>query len=1100
MDHNILTKIITLDGSALLAQFQLDSQKSKPLCLDVDLYKNVNTYRESALLYQVRRVLDQPFSPELFTQAFFFVDFLDFFKYKDNQRNALFEKLLCDGFDAYWAGTEEVLHFVPFEKSQSQAKDCVISFIREDLFLPVRKRLDLDIGFRDYTFGKQDFAFRLENTIPQLSKLYAYRGLYLSEAQRLEGVKELLDENRIVILQDEEIRFSLETVQRLGLGAYYTAQDVGETSKGQRILEPMVASDFDKSYHYDPFDGVGLISARGAAILNRALDGKKFAQSGIDPENTTPQKLHHADMAVSFQFRMPFCKGMLHTVDFHKFLAEEMDLQDDLWVTDIFGQPRNLKHADIILNQNLFKLWGLLKKDSGFKARKKDFAQYYFGKLREFEHSIYIVKTDKEQRYTGFGKLTAQIINTLPFTQEAFDRIVSRHTERARQYQLLPILLSQGNLPVLEEDSGEIGHRYIKANPLLALDGYVEDLVDSCRKQALHRLYQGKLDVKGDMRFLCRDLVYYMRRLGLQCQSSRNLELMQRGQVYLPAERGGVTCALFRSPHLCPNENVLAQTYAPNALYETYLGHLTRVVFISAESQMPDALGGADFDGDMVVIAFQQEVVEACQKACYREDGQPSLELIRIPSLKYDSTESGNFPYVNVDAIQNTFNSQIGLISNATMRICAAETAAGQELPYPSKFCAILNGVEIDAAKTGVRPDLSQVSGFTGKLKMESDNPEDDDTQTNDRISRAMQLVKTYLKVSNELKRWDLPGLSVTEKDKKYTVKLGKEELTHFKNESQDVPFVYQLLIKWAESMRQKDEVLTQKKQQAVDELYKKLPNSKKSGSDYPRDEILKQVVFACPKTMSHSQSAAIDQVLSAYKTVKQAVDTVQKHADPSQERILRRNLLYILRYQYDDLDITQNEDITIRQVGNSVSLQLKQTLDTTEILFRVLEDNFYGQDTDPNQWMFRQSPQKDSHLVNALSKLQPQAAQILENKGFHGYDLMYFALRELHASAVAEDRRNTLHTETGDSLLDELYAKAAKAVDQKQSASYVGSKVLPQPCRKQLEILLGETDPNVLIPLVYKRTNDKTRAIFWKLFSWEEIEAYLRKVGSYAQ
>ena len=1101
MKEKNIAEIITIDGSALLAQFQVNSKRNKPVCLDVDLFKNISDYSESALLYQVRKVMEKDFSRNLFKEVIFFVDFMDFFKYQDSCRNELFENILENGFDACWPNSEEVFHYVPFEKSQSQAKNCMISFIQKELFLPVRRRLDLDIGFNDYTYGaeKDPFGFPLKNTIPQLSKLYAYRGLYLSEATRLEDIRELLTADRIVILKEEKIRFSHETAKKLGMTEYYTARKAGETKEGKYILEPVVATDLDKPYSFDPFDGVGLVSPRGAAILNRSLYGKKFADSRIDPENTSAQELLRKDMAVSFQFRLPFCKGMLHTVDFHRFLREEMALGEDLIVTDIFGKERNLKNADIILNQTLFKLCGLVTKDLEDPEKRERFIDHYFKMLNDYDHSIYIVKTDKEQRRTGYGKLTAQILNTLPLTQEGFEHLVSRHKDRAQQYQMAPIILSGGNLPILEEESGEITHKYLKAEPCLALDHYVEDLVNSCRKQALHRLYQGKLDVEGDMRFLSRDLLYYLRRIGLQCGGTGYLPLISRGQVYLPDEKAGAACALFRSPHLCPNENVLAETSAKSDLYETYLGHLHRVIFVAGDSQMPDALGGADFDGDMVVVAFQQEVVEACRKKCYREDGLKGLQLIQIPSFKRESTDSSKCRYVNVETIQNTFSSQIGLISNATMRICAAEAVSGQELPYPSQFCAILNGVEIDAAKTGIRPDLSQVSAFTGKLKIENEDPEDDEESDSD-IARAMQLVKTYLKVSNDLKHCDLPRISVKEKDQKYTVNFGKEEITQFKNETGNVPFVYQLLIQWAEAFGTKPEENDRLKKKVVGELYKKFPDTKKRGdSTYPRDDILKNEVFACPKKIPASQSDAINKVLDGYTTVKKAVDTIQRNSNPSQARTLRRNLLHLLRYKYDDVDITEKNKITIRQVGDSMGLQLKQTLNTTEELSEVLESNFYGPDTNAEHWLFCREIDKNAALGKAIGNMDALSAQIACDRGFHGYDLMFFALREQYAQSVADDFRKTLRTKTGDDFLDALYHVAAEAMDRGYSASQIANRHLPEPCRKQLETLLNETDPNALIPLVYKQTTEKSRAIFWRLFSWDEIEAYLRTVKANA-
>ena len=312
------------------------------------------------------------------------------------------------------------------------------------------------------------------------------------------------------------------------------------------------------------------------------------------------------------------------------------------------------------------------------------------------------------------------------------------------------------------------------------------------------------------------------------------------------------------------------------------------------------------------------------------------------------------------------------------------------------------------------------------------------------------------------------------------------------------------VLIQWAEAFGVSGKEKTNpEKQKAVDMLYEKLPKSKKANhTDYPRDKILKKVVFACPAKVSASISDPIEGVLDAYKTVKTVVDSVRKYSDTTQARRLRRNLLFILRYKYDDIDLSPEDNPTIRQLGNSIHFQLEKAaeLNTSEKIADALAQNFYGEDTDPALWMYQQTPDQTSPVGKAIANMDPQSAQILCDKGFHGYDLLFFALREQYAKALEKDFRQTLHTETGDTFLDMLYENAARAIDQGHSAAYVSNQVLPALCRRQLETLLENKDPNVLIPLVYKQVTEATANAFWKMFSWEEIEAYLRTVNPHAQ
>lgn len=1101
-----MAELITLDGNRLLSGLQIKQIYGQPVYLDVDLYKNVSQYTETALLYQIRKELGEEFSQDLFRKVLFFVDFWDFFQWKDTGRNVLFESLLKEGFTARWPGSDELVTYVPFEKSQSQAKNCVISFIRKDLFLPVRRRLDLDIGFGDYNTGDVEDGFPLNKGVRQLSKLYAYRGLYLTDAVRLDGLDDLINQDRIVVLEE----FPDDLV---AAGPVYTAQRKGEkvekTEKAAKAakgaqLEGELLTQPTKRQKVDPFDGVGLISPRGAALLNRALDPEAFAAAGIDPKNTDPQELYSRHMAVSFQFRMPFCKGMLHTVDFHRFLRQECELEEDLWVTDAFGIRRNLKNADIIINQTLFKLCGLMHELKEDPQRKQEFIGYYFRKMEQYGHSIYIAQTDRQLRRTGYARLTAQIINTLPFRQEEFDRVVSRHTKRAMEYRLAPVLCSEGKSTVLEDDSSENLHKYIKANYLLALDGYVESLIDSCRKQALNRLFLGKLDVEGDMRFLCRDLMYYLYRLGRRCHCEKNFVYLSPGYIYMPGATPGKPCGLFRSPHLCPNENVVAVVHNGTALHRRYLHHLQRVVFVGGQSQMPDALGGADFDGDMAVVAFQKEVVDACYRKCYRED-IVDMPLIRIPSLPPEKStnatghlKDGESPYVDIQTIQNTFNSQIGMISNATMKICAAEAIDGDDIPYTGAFCAILNGVEIDAAKSGVRPDLTKVVAF-------STNPGD---WVSSKAAEAMALVGNYLDVRKDLKGSKLNRITVQLDETDYEIKQGSETIAKFSRDPEGKPYVYQLLCYWAAALQAgTPETQKEEKIQAVCKLRELLQKQVAEDEealafsaekyDYPRDKVLKNLVFRCNKRDASVIPDDIQGIMAAYTDVKKIVNDLRDETTLTKTQSIRQKLLYILQYKYDNIDQTVDNQPTLRQVGNAMCAQLGIKLATAEDVFALLAKHFYCGNKSDEAWLFQSAEDRHTWLAELLD---PYAVSIAQDFGAHGYDLTYFAMRELLAEKQAKQLRISVDTSSGDPFRDGMLAAATEAIDRGYSTTRITGQILPRLCREKLEEATGIKDLDILIPLTYDCAKADQRPLVWKMFTWSEIEAYLKKVCCDAQ
>ena len=78
MKRNI--DLFVLNGTELLSRYEhYQLTNNQPIILDNDLLQSTNTYRESALLFQIRQVLDTPLTPTLFLNQIFFVDFKQLF-------------------------------------------------------------------------------------------------------------------------------------------------------------------------------------------------------------------------------------------------------------------------------------------------------------------------------------------------------------------------------------------------------------------------------------------------------------------------------------------------------------------------------------------------------------------------------------------------------------------------------------------------------------------------------------------------------------------------------------------------------------------------------------------------------------------------------------------------------------------------------------------------------------------------------------------------------------------------------------------------------------------------------------------------------------
>ena len=77
--------------------------------------------------------------------------------------------------------------YLAFERSNSMSRKAQISFVREDIYEPLRRRIMLDMKIGSC----------------QLSKLYAYHGLMLSGGTRLDGI-EIDKPHRVIVIDNEE--------------------------------------------------------------------------------------------------------------------------------------------------------------------------------------------------------------------------------------------------------------------------------------------------------------------------------------------------------------------------------------------------------------------------------------------------------------------------------------------------------------------------------------------------------------------------------------------------------------------------------------------------------------------------------------------------------------------------------------------------------------------------------------------------------------------------------------------------------------------------------------------------------------------------------
>lgn len=599
---------------------------------------------------------------------------------------------------------EKETHFMPFDKSENMNRQGRITFIDSTIYDAINERLNIGIDFSRI------------NVV--LSKYYAYRGLYLSTSKPVDLE---LNEETLVVIPD--INYQSDFAKYKYNTPKFSANKTTVTEDGRQQYEFFKDTVTEKIK--TPYDGQGFICPEYAEIIN--------AQTGITS-------------ATSFQIRLPFAKGMLHNVNFHEFLSEfdgeKYDLDDEYLIYDAFGRKRDLKKAKIIMTESMFKCHDWVQNVVG---ADKDPMTYYCQQLKYYDHKLFVANTDSPYGKSKTSRLSYQMINTLALDDEMFDALTKQHIGYIDE----PIEYMKF---CDDETSNDIANWKLAlfANPNFANCCYIKQQLENTQSSLMKQLVNGRLVVPGQMRYLVRDLGFMLSRLikGKTKADSVAAKIkvfdyrffMPQGDENNPLNlKYENWYGFFRSPHLSRNEQCLLRAFIPSQnsytlkqswynadgvketyrLLNKYFGHLTGIVMVGNESLVPMALGGADFDGDLVNVVLDQTVTKAVKRGVYDDDYDRKIPYVAVPSN--EATESTVPKYISFESINNTFSNKIGLISDAA--ICIGQTEYDRTKPVTENNdadneltdeltcakCTILTGLEIDAAKHGRHPDLSSV-------------------------------------------------------------------------------------------------------------------------------------------------------------------------------------------------------------------------------------------------------------------------------------------------------------------------------------------------------------------------------------------------------
>ena len=645
---------------------------------------NLTVQDECAIFDQAQMVLRRAYSPDCLSDIFLYVSFSGIFDLRTDDRALRRQeqaKMLFRPEGIPMNLGSGWLRYVAFERSANMSRHSELSFVRADVYAPLKERMQLG----------------MEIGVCELSKLYAYSGLLFTSAER-KPFDDLFAKKRIIVVDTPVTPVS---------AAVTTVEDDGSDAPMREYSLKAV----NDVVEVKEFDGEGLISKELAARLNA---GEKTA--------------HH-----SFQIRLPYIKGVVHEVDY-KDLFARLGMKT---VTDLWGQKHSLSDVDMILTPSMFK---------GLKWMQQNGLTWgtYLDRCHQYGHALYISGKDRPTR-EKIIPLNYQFLNTLPIGSEAFRpsdlplgwkesprtdprEWLTKTTETA-YYDLVSdpqvqrsFLVRQKNRNIRSKDQRSDRALLLTKNPLFSREPIFTDELNRQAKHLLEEYSVGRLLVAGDNRYLSDDLlrllVIIAKNSGAEPQAYERLEkdCLTGNQFYAPGKNRMPEAydvakqpyyLLLRNPHIARNEEAVVRPVARSGAFRiTYLSHLTYVVMVDSRSLIPERLGGADYDGDMVKTIADPTLLRHLS-------AEDQLPVLRIPAAKPIQANADDWE-ARYECAKSTFSSRIGQISNAALRrgIQAYDESGDEEhrkqYREDTELLAVLTGLEIDSAKSGVKPILDR--------------------------------------------------------------------------------------------------------------------------------------------------------------------------------------------------------------------------------------------------------------------------------------------------------------------------------------------------------------------------------------------------------
>lgn len=417
----------------------------------------------------------------------------------------------------------------------------------------------------------------------------------------------------------------------------------GETQFTDNIIR--VYDDGKDGYKVKETDNYEVIRAftDGCAPISIRLAKQWTIDMGISSEldfMKTPEEEWYKLICSGFNIRNAWTKGMAFPFEYVEF-AEE--IAHTYMVKDIWGDMQDIREVDLILTDNMLKLW-----DS------YDSADHYMQCCKENDFEFCVAKA-LPLELENTRNMNYQFLQSYDFSDDDIDNLIAPTLETINGVgegnYIKTLLFLKGNR-ITENDFKHEQIDYMKALMIeksLINDPFIKQMTTRMISKRINDSKKGVLQVNGCYSIVSGDL-YAL------CESMFGMEvkgLLGRNEFYANtwSEKGINKIVSYRAPQTNHN-NIKIMNLIYTDEVRKWFKYMRTCTILNAWDMTCEAMNGMDEDGDALIETDNETLLKTTRnlKAIVCEQSSASKHIISEKNL--------------IQANQNGFNNDVGSITN----------------------------------------------------------------------------------------------------------------------------------------------------------------------------------------------------------------------------------------------------------------------------------------------------------------------------------------------------------------------------------------------------------------------------------------------------